>query len=453
MIDGNTLIEMGYQPGPWFGKAISFANKYDLRGEDLKRYLMEVSPPPPIDPHCKPLRYFKNISAVSANEKSNLTKVIRTMDAVMRTPTVVTGAIMPDACPAGPVGQIPVGGIVVTDNAIHPSMHGADICCSVAISIVENVTPKCILDSAQRITHFGPGGRKVNTRKLLPRDISDQIKNNKFLKDPKSSELAETHLMTQGDGNHFLFVGQSKNTGKTCMVTHHGSRGLGARLFKSGMQVAEKFRKRISPRCPKLNAWIPFDTQEGKEYWEALMIIREWTRLNHLLIHEEVAKNVGVDIVDWFWNEHNFVFKKDNLFYHAKGATPLCDELIIDSTTDFRIIPLNMGQPILIVSGKATENNLGFAPHGAGRNMSRSQHKRDNSNRSAEEILFEEIRDLDVRFYSGQIDISELPSAYKNAEIVKDQIQQFKLGTIEDEIIPYGCIMAGDWWKSTKWQN
>jgi hypothetical protein len=35
------------------------------------------------------------------------------MNVLMKTPTLVGGAIMPDACPTGPEGQIPVGGVVV----------------------------------------------------------------------------------------------------------------------------------------------------------------------------------------------------------------------------------------------------------------------------------------------------------------------------------------------------
>ena len=55
----------------------------------------------------------------------------------------------------------------------------------------------------------------------------------------------------------------------------------------------------------------------------------------------------------------------------------------------------------------------------------------------------DETKGLDVRFYTGKIDISELPSAYKNAESVQNQIEKFGLGEIIDRILPYGCIMAG----------
>ena len=154
-----------------------------------------------------------------------------------------------------------------------------------------------------------------------------------------------------------------------------------------------------------------------------------------------------------FWNEHNFVFKDGDLFYHAKGATPLRDIFVPDSTDGLRLIPLNMSEPILIVKGNATTNNLGFAPHGAGRNISRSQHFRNKAGQTKEEIFAEETKGLDVRFFSGHIDISELPSAYKNAANVKAQMKTFNLGEVVDEIMPYGSIMAGDWKKDAPWKK
>jgi len=112
-----------------------------------------------------------------------------------------------------------------------------------------------------------------------------------------------------------------------------------------------------------------------------------------------------------------------------------------------------MREPVLIVKGTSTDNNLGFAPHGAGRNVSRRQHKRRKSGQSLKNIFAEETKGLDVRFFSGNIDISELPSAYKSAATVQKQMQHFGLGEIVDKILPYGCIMAGDWLKNAAWKR
>jgi len=50
-------------------------------------------------------------------------------------------------------------------------------------------------------------------------------------------------------------------------------------------------------------------------------------------------------------------------------------------------------------------------------------------------------------------DLIELPSAYKNADAVQAQMEEFKLGTIVDKIMPHGSIMAGDWQKNAKWRK
>ena len=125
-----------------------------------------------------------------------------------------------------------------------------------------HIEPKTVLDMAHSVTHFGGGGRKDLFD--FPKDLEEKIQTNYYLNNERSLMLAKTHLGTQGDGNHFLFIGKSRNTGETIMVTHHGSRGFGAYLYSQGMKMAESFRKEISPKTIKKNAWIPFDTEEGK---------------------------------------------------------------------------------------------------------------------------------------------------------------------------------------------
>ncbi len=442
MITGKTLIDLGYKPDKWFREAIDYINTNKLEGNDINMYLQSVCPPPAIEPHIKPVYYSKNIRAEHQDEIDNINSVFNTMDVLMTTPTILNGAVMPDACPTGETGQIPVGGVVAAKNAIHPAMHSADICCSVMMTNFGMVDPKKVLDIAHQTTHFGTGGRPEFFD--LPQELEAKIKSNFFLKDEKSVFLAKSNLGTQGDGNHFLFIGTSEKTGETIMVTHHGSRGFGAYLYKNGMKVAERFRTKLSPNTLKKNAWIPFDTKEGVDYWNALQIVRDWTKLNHTVLHQEVCNKLGITPVLRFWNEHNFVFKDGDVFYHAKGATPLDDKFVPDSYEGLRLIPLNMAEPVLIVKGDTTPNNLGFAPHGAGRNISRSAHKRSNLHKTTEQIFVEETKGLDVRFFSGNIDISELPSAYKNAANVQAQMEEFGLGKIVDRIMPYGCIMAGD---------
>ncbi|WP_276482348.1 RtcB family protein [Paraflavitalea pollutisoli] len=450
MITGQELIELGYRPSKWFKAAIEHANQHQLAGEALAAYLATVAPAI-VDPFEQPLPFHQNIKAETNDEIANVHQVVATMNELMKTPTLVKGVVMPDACPTGGLGQIPVGGVVAARNAIHPAMHSADICCSVMMTNFGKQDPKAVLDAANAVTHFGGGGRLEYSD--LPQELEARMRANSFFNNQASLQIAKSHLGTQGDGNHFLFVGISQQTGDTMMVTHHGSRGLGANLYTQGMKVAELFRKDISPLTLAKNAWIPYDTQEGQAYWEALQIVRDWTKLNHTTIHDATLEKLHGNLVNRFWNEHNFVFKEGDLFYHAKGATPLDDKFVPDSQDGLRLIPLNMSMPVLIVKGQTTATNLGFAPHGAGRNVSRSAHKRAKAGKTIEEIFAAETAGLDIRFFSKHIDISELPSAYKDAHAVKRQMQEFGLGEVVDEIMPYGCIMAGDWEIDAPWRK
>ncbi|UOQ71141.1 RtcB family protein [Hymenobacter cellulosilyticus] len=452
MITGKDLLNLGLKPGKWFKEALEHINTHGLEGDALQAYLDTVKPAPEIPLLAQSVPFHENISADSAVEQDNIDYVRQSMQLLMRTPTVVAGAIMPDACPAGPLGTIPVGGIVVARNAIHPGMHSADICCSVMLTNLGHVDPKTVLDAAQQITHFGPGGRPDDQQFALPADIEAEFLANPFLNSARSLKFAHEHLGTQGDGNHFLYVGISRNTGDTVLVTHHGSRGPGAALYTQGMKVAERFRQAISPATDPHNAWIPSESEEGQQYWAALQTIRKWTKQNHLCLHEAIGTQLGATVQQRFWNEHNFVFRDGDLYYHAKGATPL-DSKFMPDITGPRIIPLNMAQPILIVEGTTTGNNLGFAPHGAGRNLSRTRHKYSKIGQTKEELFAAETQGIDARFFFNQIDISELPSAYKDAREVQRQITDFNLATIVDEIRPYGCIMAGDWEQDAPWRK
>lgn len=460
MITGKTLIEWGFDPagaGKWFGAAIVMANRLrdEGYGDDSIRGALRRSlpvPPPEMPLRTNQIPFSVFLEPETADEHENLAKVVQAMDDLVRTPTVEKAVVMPDACPAG---IIPVGGVVATKDAIHPGFHSADVCCSMSMTVFKRGDdPKKLLDVAQKITHFGPGGRKSGF--VMPPWLRAGMDENRFLakRDSKYGDIGDSNLGTQGDGNHFLFVGRLRSTGQLAMVTHHGSRGIGALLYKRGMEIAKRHTKIVSPRTPEAASWIDANSDEGRAYWDALQLVREWTRLNHDLIHTAIQTEMGNAIADQFWNEHNFVFRRDDgLFYHAKGATPSFKGF--SASDDGRtLIPLNMAEPILIATHRDNPDALGFSPHGAGRNLSRTGYMK----RLGEEfgdgrglgpnaiaaVLERETNGIDARFYLGTPDLSELPAAYKNAAQVQRSIEKHGLADIVDHVDPYGCLMAGE---------
>ncbi len=152
MITGKTLIDLGYAPAKWFGDVVRAVNAMgDLSSEEIRAAVEKLVPR-----HRDKLAlhgrgeapYTVAIEPQDADERDNLASVIAHMDALMRTPTIVAGAVMPDACPSSPeLGTIPVGGIVAAKNAIHPGMHSSDICCSMAASIFSDGDGVALLDA------------------------------------------------------------------------------------------------------------------------------------------------------------------------------------------------------------------------------------------------------------------------------------------------------------------
>ncbi len=110
-----------------------------------------------------------------------------------------------------------------------------------------------------------------------------------------------------------------------------------------------------------------------------------------------------------------------------------------------------MAAPILLVLGRNNSDYLSFAPHGAGRNLSRRaatkpwrQEDGTIDPKLLKKLVAEQTPGLDIRWWHGKADLSETPLVYKSAAQVKAQIQQFDLAGIVTEIQPLGCLMAGD---------
>lgn len=204
MITGKQLIEWGYSPFTYFKDALPAANAVAEAGGDIaaiRSAVDEFVPPPtiPLRPTSE-LQYHVNIEASDDDDAANIESVDATMRELLRTPTIESGAVMPDACPAGPKGTIPVGGVVATENAIHPGFHSADICCSVMVSVLGDVDSVKVMDLGMERSHFGGGGRR--DRRLAAPAILAEFAANPFLEGLE--DAAHDHFGTQGDGNHFF---------------------------------------------------------------------------------------------------------------------------------------------------------------------------------------------------------------------------------------------------------
>jgi hypothetical protein len=305
LITGQTLIEAGWIPGPKFPALLAAAADYESRGIHDVSYLLKLlkrdfdKDVPRLRLRDEPVAFTEAIAATCDLDEANLAGVRRFMDQLLRVPVIESGAVMPDACPAGAAtATIPVGGAIAVKNAILPAAHSADICCSMHASLFRcGESTARMLDDLVASTRFGFGGRKEEDR-VAHRVLDETVWSNPFLRGLE--EHAAKHMADQGDGNHFAYLGKIRVTrgfvraldeagyeeiarairdasgdrlddpdGDTfySLVTHHGSRGLGAQVFARGHKAAMRETGKIADGIPDAAAWLDATTPEGQDYW------------------------------------------------------------------------------------------------------------------------------------------------------------------------------------------
>jgi len=478
-IKARDLIAAGWHAGRRLGAALRRARELEAASAGIPREQLlaqlETEFPKQLIvalPRHEPAPLAEAIETETPDETANVELARQRMRELLAMPVVQRGVIMPDACPSGHQRAcIPVGGAIAVENAIIPGAHSADICCSMfATFFPANHPPREIMDHLSKLTHFGAGGRPRGDQWTSP-ILDEPVWDNPFLKNLRSR--AQDFMGTQGDGNHFAYVGHIQFTesqraalaaaGHTelsdwierrdgefnVLVTHHGSRGLGADLYKRGQVAARRWCDENASDIPDSAAWLPADSPEGRHYWDALQYISRWTRENHAQIHDALMRRLGQRALVQIGNEHNFVWKRPNeIFLHGKGATPAWRDA--QGRPLLGLIPLNMAREILLVLGADNDAYLSFCPHGAGRNLSRTAMLRNYRDADGEldparvqQTLAAVTAGLDIRWHTGAPDLSESPLGYKDATKVKAQIARFGLATVVGEIQPRGCIMAG----------
>jgi len=354
---------------------------------------------------------------------------IAQMDAAMRLPISVAGALMPDAH----VGYgLPIGGVLATENAVIPYAVGVDIACRMRLSLypISPITvgqkPGQFKKALMEQTRFGVGakftGNDRNEHDVLDDPAWEATKYLKSLKDGAYDQLG-----TSGSGNHFVEWGaftvpqDDAETGLKAgsylaLLSHSGSRAVGFKIANHYSKLAMELHPKLDSAVRHL-AWLPLDWQPGQEYWLSMELAGRYAAANHEVIHQRVAKAIGLKAILSVENHHNFAWietipapagfqgNERKVFVHRKGATPAGAGVL-------GIIPGSMGDPGYLVRGKGNTNALNSASHGAGRAMGRKQAIHSITKTERDRYL----KDRGVTLLGGGMD--EAPQAYKPIEQV-----------------------------------
>ena len=371
------------------------------------------------------------------------------MEQASKLPVSVGGALMPDAH-AG--YGLPIGGVLATQNAIIPYGVGVDIGCRMCLSIFD-IDPKELVQREQffvrelnEATLFG-SGRDFD--QLTPHEVIDRKEFDEIGLLKRLQGKAAKQLGSSGSGNHFVEFGTVEieekdevlglNPGKYLgLVSHSGSRGLGANIANHYTRVARE--KRLLPHDASNLAWLTLDEQEGIEYWIAMNLAGDYASACHHVIHEKISMRLGRQPVRRVENHHNFAWKEMHdgreLIVHRKGATPAGLNVL-------GFIPGSMTAPGFIVKGKGQIASLFSAAHGAGRKMSRT-----NAFKSiTHHLLRETLEKHGVKLIGGGLD--EAPQAYKDIEeVMKSQKQLVEIvGRFTPKIVKMDGAKAKQWRK------
>ncbi|WP_192821811.1 RtcB family protein [Rufibacter sp. LB8] len=326
-----------------------------------------------LKPESAPLKIYgaKEIEVIAKKQ----------MELALRLPVAVQGALMPDAH-AG--FGLPIGGVLVVDNAVIPYAVGLDIGCRMAMSVF-NVPEKFLQTNAfqlkkalKEFTHFGIEGGLDFAQEHDVLDHPD-FQATSLLR--KLHGKAVKQLGTSGTGNHFVEFGAlellEQNTlglpagTYLALLSHSGSRGFGAAVAKHYSALAMDLCE--LPREAKSLAWLSLDSEAGQEYWLSMQLAGDYAQACHDRIHLNLAKAIGEKPVARVENHHNFAWKEvsgngQELVVHRKGATPA-------HAGELGFIPGSMTTAGYLVSGKGVADALFSASHGAGRRLSRGRAK------------------------------------------------------------------------------
>lgn len=441
-ITGNDLLRIGFEENILLGTVLQFCETYQgslNKGEvltELKR-MVETPELTPQDSEFYELaqtiielqKSLEN-DVIALKENPNPFEVFgeehiedgafKQMQTAMKLPVSVAGALMPDAHQGY---GLPIGGVLATKNAIIPYGVGVDIGCRMALSIYdmdelffeENHSKFKRELIAQ--SNFGAGngfrGQYKSDHEVLENNLFHE---NELLRNLK--DKAWTQLGSSGGGNHFVEFGiiefaerdEVLNIDKgsyVALLTHSGSRGFGATIAGHYTQLAKKICK--LPQEAKNLAYFDLNSTEGQEYWLAMNLAGDYASACHEVIHKKMAKALGAQVLATVENHHNFAWKEtwngEEVIVHRKGATPASKDVM-------GIIPGSMTAPGFLVRGKGNTEAIHSASHGAGRQMSRTQAKKEIATSDFKAIL----KDHNVTLIGAGLD--EAPMAYKNIEDV-----------------------------------
>jgi tRNA-splicing ligase RtcB len=334
-------------------------------------------------------------------------------------------ALMPD-CHLG--AGATVGSVIPTLGAIIPAAVGVDIGCGM-IAVRTQVTRGDLLEvgrldrlrsDIERRIPLSAGKYNVDIHgehiQHLVSTLESHAQDQGVDPDHYSPNW-RLQLGTLGSGNHFIEVSADEED-RLWLFLHSGSRGVGNRIAQHHIKVAQQLAKKWWIPLPDRDlAYLVEGTDEFWAYVRDLRWAQEFALLNRRemmhRVQEAFADHVGAELTasEEVNCHHNYTEQERHygkeVWLSRKGA--------IDASAGTPgVIPGSMGTRSYVVEGLGNKLSFHSAPHGAGREYSRSAARRTFSR----EQLDAAMEGIEWRHSDAFLD--EIPGAYKDIDVVME---------------------------------
>jgi len=313
---------------------------------------------------------------------------------------------------------MPIGGVMATQGVIVPNAVGVDIGCGMAAikTSLTDISTEELKLAMGKIREVIPVGFNHHPEDQ-EWDGFDDAPDIQTIQDQLPS--ARKQLGTLGGGNHFIEI-QKGSDDHIWIMIHSGSRNFGKKTADIYHKLAQKLCNRWHVQLPDKDlAFLPIETDEGKEYFRAMKYCLNFAEGNRDLMARRTLMCLS-SVVDCYMEDeidihHNYAafenhYGKDVLV-HRKGATK--------ATLGLRgIIPGSMGTSSYITKGLGNpESCFESCSHGAGRRMGRKDAVRTLNLKDEQNKMIGIVHGL-----RDASNLDEAPGAYKNIdEVMKNQ--------------------------------
>jgi tRNA-splicing ligase RtcB len=332
-------------------------------------------------------------------------------------------ALMPD-CHLG--AGATVGSVIPTLGALIPAAVGVDIGCGMMAvrtqfteeDLVARGQLGALREDIERRIPLSAGVYNTELYGQHTVDLVEDLEREAGQQSVEPDALTPNwrlQLGTLGSGNHFIEV-TADEEGRVWLFLHSGSRGVGNKMAQKHIRVAQQLAAKWWIQLPDKDlAYLVEGTDEFWAYVRDLMWAQRFALANrqemmHRVVHA-FRDHMGteVDQTDEVNCHHNYSQRErhygKDVWLSRKGA--------IDASAGTRgLIPGSMGTRSYVVEGLGNRLSFNSAPHGAGREYSRSAARR----AFTRDQLDTAMAGIEWRHSDAFLD--EIPGAYKDIDVV-----------------------------------